>query len=375
MLNIRLLFAILPQSLIQMFFGSRANPDVRLLSGMNLIQLSRKQAVSGKNWPHLLSMSPVLLEPTKSDQLREVDRFLNAQLPHNLANSLAVDGPDAFQALIQCVLACFHRHEHFQVTGVPPLLSPDSKLFGLLQVQPQIATPVFGRDSDDGQNNNAVGPIPASPTTCSHLTSAMDNTVTAVSYSQAPSVSRSEPDSNSDSRRPGARNISAVVQSNNFAQSGNPQLHSAIWPRPICTTTISPPHSPPAPQPGFLCIDLVSLPDPDEVDLHGVDAEPGHVDSALNAKSTSNRVSFVPGGANASSSSSASSSSAGRRKEGRKSSASSMASSNHTSTSTVTNDTYSSMFIGRFALQISALATLQVRISFYIIFSEIFRLL
>lgn len=107
-----------------MFFGKRLNSDNRLLpfctTGTPLI--SRKHTNSSKSWPVLLPITPTLVKPSHLSQFKVLEKFISAHTPV-LAELGVIDvSPDAFRTLVGCLIGSFHRHEHFQVRGLPALL-------------------------------------------------------------------------------------------------------------------------------------------------------------------------------------------------------------------------------------------------------------
>ncbi|CAH8468798.1 unnamed protein product [Schistosoma rodhaini] len=100
-----------------MFLGLRATTPIRFSPTLILGNI---------NGHFLLS------DDSKLSQLNVIECHLNSELKHDDNSSR---GLEAFRALIECLLAYLHRHEHFQVNTIPSLLPPSDKWISM-----------FGRD-------------------------------------------------------------------------------------------------------------------------------------------------------------------------------------------------------------------------------------
>ncbi|CAL8094709.1 unnamed protein product [Calicophoron daubneyi] len=317
----------------RMFFGSRACSCTRLPPSTSLSHLYKKQNV-GKSCPYSNSTTPVLLNSGKAELLDEVNNFLDGQL--RSGSVAAVEGPSAFRALLQCLLACLHRHEHFQVGGIPPVLLSDNRLLALLrsscsshdlsakggriqaQVSPLITTHLQSDPrSRDGLHGSRKCPTDADRVvdhTRSHKAPSLQTSITGGSSSCAV-----EPVASSTQNR-STHHPDVIV-----SQPGHHQLPPPnVFHLPATTTTAP---SFVSPTPGLLWIDLVRLPDD-----NGSTSNTGH-------KSASPHTT------------------GGYSKGGRKSSSSSTSSNYSTSSSTTMEPTFS--IPTRLSLQITALATFQ----------------
>ncbi|OON13739.1 HECT-domain protein [Opisthorchis viverrini] len=305
--------------LYRMFFGARACMNNWIPPVGNLL-LSKKQN-SSKNWPHLLNMSPVLMSTTKADQLHEVDAFIDQQTA--CVDSLTSDGPSAFNALLECLLACFHRHEHFQVTGLPSTLPPDSRLLALIQTE----QPNSGSVSAENSNLMAANP------THSKKAEYKDSSISSGPLSVPNSPCSDNLQSRGSTRSRGQRfqgtrpHLSKLSCSKQTIQSGSSPSTDQLLSKPSATTHLPDPHLPPTP--GFMWVEFVRLASPDE----DIDCD------SANCSGTRSGVCS---------------------KNCRKSSSSSSSISSHLSTTSgATNDVPLSV-PSRLPLQITALATFQL---------------
>uniref|UniRef100_A0A3Q0KSY1 E3 ubiquitin-protein ligase n=2 Tax=Schistosoma mansoni TaxID=6183 RepID=A0A3Q0KSY1_SCHMA len=104
--------------MFRMFLGRRATTPIRFSPTLNLENINGRKWNGYKNWFNFLSIIP--------------DLFLS---DHSKLSQLSVIEFEAFRALIECLLAYLHRHEHFQVNTIPSLLPPSDKWISM-----------FGRD-------------------------------------------------------------------------------------------------------------------------------------------------------------------------------------------------------------------------------------
>ncbi|TGZ59083.1 hypothetical protein CRM22_009261 [Opisthorchis felineus] len=304
--------------LYRMFFGARACMNNWIPPVGNLL-LSKKQ--NSKNWPHLLSMSPVLMSTTKADQLHEVDAFIDQQTA--CVGSLASDGPSAFNALLDCLLACFHRHEHFQVTGLPSTLPPDSRLLALIQTE----QPNSGSVSTENSNLMAA--------TFTHLKKAeyKDSAISSGPLSVPNSPCSDNLQSRGSTRSRGQRfqgtrpHLSKLSCSKQTIQSGSSPSTDQVLSKPSAATHPADSHLPPTP--GFMWVEFIRLSSPDE----DIDCD------SANCSATRSGVCS---------------------KNCRKSSSSSSSISSHLSTTSGTTNDVPLPMPSRLPLQITALATFQL---------------
>ncbi|KAF6777567.1 hypothetical protein AHF37_03275 [Paragonimus kellicotti] len=302
----------------RMFFGTRSSSDVQLPPTCNLLNLNKKQS-NTKNWPHLFPLTPVLLRTDKAEQLREVDYFIDRHVIDTVGFSSG--GPSAFHVLLDCLLACFHRHEHFQVSSLPPTLPADSNLLSLLH-------------TDSLSSDMAVEHIAFSSNLATNKF--VDCPMTNLSVSQKPSMTSGF--GRPSSRARVSRTHSSKISENKPASSNEPctgQRIRQVEPIPSLAAlkaSSRPTHSsinfPIAATPGMVWIELVRLTDED-----------GQAD--VSNCSTSRNVSGI-------------------FKSGRKSSSSST-SSNHSSTASTASIELSPFDVpNRSTLQITALATFHI---------------
>ncbi|XP_018648391.1 putative ubiquitin protein ligase E3a, partial [Schistosoma mansoni] len=120
--------------MFRMFLGRRATTPIRFSPTLNLENINGRKWNGYKNWFNFLSIIPDLFlsDHSKLSQLSVIECHLNSELKHDDNSSRGVE---AFRALIECLLAYLHRHEHFQVNTIPSLLPPSDKWISM-----------FGRD-------------------------------------------------------------------------------------------------------------------------------------------------------------------------------------------------------------------------------------
>ncbi|CAH8454336.1 unnamed protein product [Schistosoma turkestanicum] len=131
--------------MFRMFLGRRATTPIRFSPTLNLENINGRKWNGYKNWFSFLSIVPDLFlsDHNKLSQLNVVECYLNSELKHDDNSSRGVE---AFGALIECLLAYLHRHEHFQVNTIPPLLPPGDKWLSMI-----------GRDLRNVSNPDIVG--------------------------------------------------------------------------------------------------------------------------------------------------------------------------------------------------------------------------
>ncbi|RTG87640.1 E3 ubiquitin-protein ligase TRIP12, partial [Schistosoma bovis] len=120
--------------MFRMFLGRRATTPIRFSPTLNLENINGRKWNGYKNWFNFLSIIPDLFlsDHSKLSQLSVIECHLNSELKHDDNSSRGIE---AFGALIECLLAYLHRHEHFQVNTIPSLLPPADKWLSM-----------FGRD-------------------------------------------------------------------------------------------------------------------------------------------------------------------------------------------------------------------------------------
>ncbi|KAF5401746.1 HECT-domain protein, partial [Paragonimus heterotremus] len=302
----------------RMFFGTRSSLDVQLPPTCNLLNLNKKQS-NTKNWPHLFPLTPVLLRTDKAEQLREVDHFIDRHVTDTVG--FPNGSPSAFHVLLDSLLACFHRHEHFQVSSLPPTLPADSNLLSLLRtdslssdmsmehitVSSNLATNKF---VDFPLNNLSVSQKPLMTSG-----SGRPSSRARASRSHSSKVSESKPASSNELCTGQRIKQAELASSLATSKASSRHTHSSIN-FPIAAT------------PGMVWIELVRLSDEDG-------------QAEVPNCSTSRNVSGI-------------------FKSGRKSSSSST-SSNHSSTASTASIELSSFDVpNRSTLQITALATFHI---------------
>ncbi|KAK4472286.1 hypothetical protein MN116_003554 [Schistosoma mekongi] len=178
--------------MFKMFLGRRATTPIRFSPTLNLENINGRKWNGYKNWFNFLSIIPDLFlsDHNKLSQLSVIECYLNSELKHDDDNSSR--GIEAFGALIECLLAYLHRHEHFQVNTVPSMLPPGDKWLSLIGRNPF---------------RNAVNP------------DIMDSieVVRHANISSSPSSSNSVQKSSSTSRQP----VSKTVSVNYSGRSSN----------------------------------------------------------------------------------------------------------------------------------------------------------
>ncbi|KAA3679062.1 E3 ubiquitin-protein ligase TRIP12 [Paragonimus westermani] len=303
--------------IFRIFFGARSRSDVQLPPTCNLLNLNKKQS-NAKNWPHLFPLTPVLLRTDKAEQLREVDCFIDRHVTDTV--SLSSGGPSAFHVLLDCLLACFHRHEHFQVSSLPPTLPADSYLLSLLHtdsLSSDMSVEQTALSSNLAANKSVDFPLTNLTVSQKSLTSVSGRPSSRVRASRTHSSKVPE-------SKPASLNEPSTGQRIGLVEPAPSLAASKVSSRP----THSPINFPIAATPGMVWIELVRLSDDD-----------GQTD--VSNCSTSRNVSGI-------------------FKSGRKSSSSST-SSNHSSTaSTASIEFYPFEVPNRSTLQITALATFHI---------------
>nr|CAH8827408.1 unnamed protein product [Trichobilharzia regenti] len=118
--------------MFRMFLGCRATSSIRFSPTINWESINGRKWNGYKNWFTLLSIVPDLFSSdcNKLSQLNMIDCHLNSELKHENDNQFR--GVRAFGALIECLLAYLHRHEHFQVHSIPSMLPPNDKWLSLI---------------------------------------------------------------------------------------------------------------------------------------------------------------------------------------------------------------------------------------------------
>ncbi|CAH8829785.1 unnamed protein product [Trichobilharzia szidati] len=118
--------------MFRMFLGCRATSPIRFSPTINWESINGRKWNGYKNWFSLLSIVPDLFSSdcNKLGQLNMIDCHLNSELKHEDDNQFR--GVRAFGALVECLLAYLHRHEHFQVHSIPSMLPPNDKWLSLI---------------------------------------------------------------------------------------------------------------------------------------------------------------------------------------------------------------------------------------------------
>ncbi|CAH8465348.1 unnamed protein product [Schistosoma rodhaini] len=248
--------------MFRMFLGRRATTPIRFSPTLNLENINGRKWNGYKNWFNFLSIIPDLFlsDHSKLSQLNVIECHLNSELKHDDNSSRGVE---AFRALIECLLAYLHRHEHFQVNTIPSLLPPSDKWISMFGRD--FFKNVSNPDMVDGfgvhRDNTLSSPSPSS--SAQKLSSSrQNNTPKAVGVNNSGRSSNKVPTQRVCSMRTSAKasHPLPINYSNNRVEPSNSGWHSGntdskfVTHNALCSSSRSVQIT--APTPGILHIEL-----------------------------------------------------------------------------------------------------------------------